>query len=353
MMARACVEGPRACRRDHPPTAREVAVSEARPPPVKPREHSGAGGNIIRRRARPSSCCSTRLRWITSSARCPASTTSSNPARTSVRSGVSPAILRRQLLAFMMMAVRGWRTSCAKEEAIACSDVFRSVMSMSMPMTRTGRPSSAHRRTACEEPAGAPVTVHQAVLELVTGAPALQMLAHARHHGWRIVGMHQLQPVVEVIPDLVVLVSEDRLERRIVVKRAGSEVPIPDARPGRSGGHGVAPLAIPERDVRLPAACPLDDQRDDHQRLQHHHGGSADDEPAIHVHDRGIRSRRDSTAEQVGSGSIRAAPCRHLCCHVKQRWRDSSFHANQPNLDHVARCAVDLCTRSTSANMEC
>ena len=131
--------------------------------------------------------------------------------------------------------------------------------------------------------------MHQAVLELVAGAPALQMLVHARHHGWRIVGMHQLQPVVEVIPDLVVLVSEDRLERRVVVKRVGLDVPIPDARPGRSDAHRVAPLAIPERDVRPPAACPLDDQRDDHQRLQYQHGGRADDVPAIRVHDRGIR----------------------------------------------------------------
>ena len=114
------------------------------------------------------------------------------------------------------------------------------------------------------------------------------MLVHARHHGWRIVGMHQLQPVVEVIPNLVVLVSEDRPERRIVVKRVGLEVPIPDARPARRGGHRIARLAVPERGFRLPAACALNDQRDDRQRLQRHHGGSADDVPAIAFTIRGI-----------------------------------------------------------------
>ena len=162
-------------------------------------------------------------------------------------SGASLASQRRHVFAFTMMAVNGWLTSCAIEarelperrqprharqlgvrllEFLLRCFLYADVhvgpddANGSALFRRTDRP-------ARQEPSDAAILVEHPVLHLVRRCLAVDGVLRARHDIRGIVGVHLPAPVVEVIPDLVILEPQHRFQGGVDVDVTGLEVPVP------------------------------------------------------------------------------------------------------------------------------
>ncbi len=115
----------------------------------------------------------------------------------------------------------------------------------------TGRVLAKDQRAPGKKPAHRAVFADHPVLDLEGGRSSFDIVPRGGHYGLSVFRMDVAAPVVQMIVNLIVTISEQRFQFGVNVHVIGLKIPIPHADAAGRGRQVVAPSLLVERVLHL------------------------------------------------------------------------------------------------------